>query len=77
MNYCHRCESNYEKPGTCNCYAEKAVPDNTWIPAYPTYPVYPIYPTHPTWPTPTYPWYYYTTSGGTETVKVAGSWSFT
>lgn len=24
MNLCRRCESEYEKPGTCNCFAEKA-----------------------------------------------------
>lgn len=21
MNHCRRCDSDYEKPGTCNCYA--------------------------------------------------------
>ncbi len=21
MNFCRRCESEYDKPGTCNCYA--------------------------------------------------------
>lgn len=24
MNHCHRCNSDYEKPGTCNCYAPQA-----------------------------------------------------
>jgi len=23
MNYCRKCQSDYEKPGTCNCFAEK------------------------------------------------------
>lgn len=24
MNYCRKCQSDYEKPGTCNCFAERA-----------------------------------------------------
>jgi len=37
MNHCRRCDSDYEKPGTCNCYAttQPVVPLNpgiTYIP---------------------------------------------
>lgn len=24
MNHCRRCDSDYEKPGTCNCFATQA-----------------------------------------------------
>lgn len=46
MNYCHKCQSHYEKPGTCNCFAEKPAPQPVapivpWYPAYPWYPWYP------------------------------------
>lgn len=26
MNHCRRCQSDYEKPGTCNCYAAVPLP---------------------------------------------------
>ena len=39
MNYCRKCQSDYEKPGTCNCFApQKAAPN--YVPWYP-YPYYP------------------------------------
>lgn len=53
MNYCHRCESHYEKPGTCNCFAQTqpVVPAPVYVPLpnpirpwweyVPTYPLYP------------------------------------
>lgn len=46
MNFCTKCRSTYEKPGTCNCFAPSPVPGITqpiWIrPTYPDYPAYPI-----------------------------------
>jgi hypothetical protein len=42
MNHCHRCECDFEKPGTCNCFA----PQRAWtypVPYYP-YPWWGIYP---------------------------------
>lgn len=23
MNYCRKCQSDYDRPGTCNCFAER------------------------------------------------------
>jgi hypothetical protein len=56
MNYCRRCESDYEKPGTCNCFAEgsDATPAEVkpWTPPFGAgtivYPVVP-YPVYPYW----------------------------
>jgi hypothetical protein len=31
MNYCRKCQSDYEKPGTCNCFAASA-PPISWPP---------------------------------------------
>ena len=37
MNYCRKCQSDYEKPGTCNCFAgqQEAQPvtsfKTTWV----------------------------------------------
>ena len=36
MNHCRRCDSDYEKPGTCNCFAEKPVAQP--LPFVPWYP---------------------------------------
>lgn len=37
MNHCRRCESDYEKPGTCNCFAEGGdkKPADPWMPVKP------------------------------------------
>ena len=35
MNHCRRCESDYEKPGTCNCFAEKQEPSPVFVPVWP------------------------------------------
>ncbi len=69
MNYCTKCKSFYEKPGTCNCYAEQTAPvaPSPWV--YPTYPLPPypptFYPVQPTSPTtvPFSPFKYETTCG--------------
>lgn len=53
MNYCHKCQSHYEKPGTCNCFAEK--PPEQPAPVYVPYPYYPVYPIYPA-PWPAYPY---------------------
>jgi hypothetical protein len=45
MNFCTRCASMYEKPGTCNCFA------GTQPAIVPTVPIYPQSPTI----APTYP----------------------
>ena len=36
MNYCRKCQSDYEKPGTCNCFAPQAATPQ-WSPFYPNY----------------------------------------
>lgn len=54
MNYCRKCQSDYEKPGTCNCFAPQiqvapgVVPYIPWVPYVPTYP-----PCIPWWQTTT------------------------
>ena len=53
MNFCRRCQSEYENPGTCNCYAEGTQLGKDVVP----FPVFPGYPTIP----------YQTTCGGTTT----------
>lgn len=30
MNYCTKCQSHYQQPGTCNCFA----PVQTWVTSY-------------------------------------------
>ena len=32
MNMCLKCQSLYEKPGTCNCYAPKVSIPSIWEP---------------------------------------------
>ena len=75
MNYCRKCQSDYEKPGTCNCFADKAPRDEP-VPVTPQpapYPYYPLYPCYPAG-TPAYPWWLYqTTYEQTLTVKADGS----
>lgn len=34
MNHCHRCNSDYEKPGTCNCFAPQAASPPLYWPPY-------------------------------------------
>ncbi len=47
MNFCRRCESEYDRPGTCNCFAEASTPGviiypGTVVPIF-VHPVHPIY----------------------------------
>jgi hypothetical protein len=46
MNYCRKCQSDYEKPGTCNCFAPAAAaaPLPWTITPQPYYPPWPQYP---------------------------------
>ncbi len=79
MNYCRRCESDYEKPGTCNCYAEDTM---KWKPRVVTYPgtspwQYPIYVPSPTFypplvvaPLTVGPQWWYEMKGDTVTLSV-------
>lgn len=59
MNYCTKCESYYQKAGTCNCFVEAkqqpATLDWTWTPWW-VYPVYrePYWYTDQTISVPTY-----------------------
>lgn len=48
MNHCRRCDSDYDKPGTCNCFAEQAAP-NQWQPIHVWYPYIAPPPYRPTW----------------------------
>lgn len=51
MNHCRNCNSDYEKPGTCNCFAPQRVPALSL-------PIYPVYLPHLPWqpyPYPNYP----------------------
>ena len=88
MNYCHRCQSHYEKPGTCNCFAEKPAPEPIQVTPPLTYPwVYPIYIPWKTYPDTWEPWRitwgtgdplpppYYTTCAGATTghMTISGS----
>lgn len=50
MNYCRKCQSDYEKPGTCNCFAPQQA-----APAYP-WPYTPYIPYSPVWITPYQPY---------------------
>ncbi len=50
MNYCRKCQSDYEKPGTCNCFAEGT---QGWI-APTTLPFNLIYPGTSPWTNPIY-----------------------
>ena len=67
MNYCRKCQSDYEKPGTCNCYAGTQ-------PMKPVQPFFPYSPwERPIYPSPTVkPWspYEYDTTCGTVQVTV-------
>jgi len=75
MNYCHKCQSHYEKPGTCNCFAEKPAeqPAPVYVP-YPVYPIYPYYPgTAPVWEPYRITWW----SGETVAVGVGGTGTIT
>jgi hypothetical protein len=62
MNFCTRCGSHYERPGTCNCFAGAQplvpAPHPAYVPVpHPcpwwevpgTAPYFPIYPVGPTW----------------------------
>ncbi len=74
MNYCRRCESDYEKPGTCNCFAEKQA-DNVPAPIYqnPPFWVQPLYvpPTpYPDWTYYPYPFRQHETTCGDPTVSI-------
>lgn len=54
MNYCRKCQSDYEKPGTCNCFAEKQA-DGVPAPFFPYSPwERPIYPGTSPWQNPLY-----------------------
>jgi hypothetical protein len=46
MNYCRRCECDFEQPGTCNCYAQ--------VQRYYPYPYLPFPYTSPFWIIPPY-----------------------
>lgn len=47
MNYCRKCQSDYEKPGTCNCFApQQATP--AFVPYVPYYP-WTVTPYRPWW----------------------------
>lgn len=48
MNYCHRCECSFEKPGTCNCYAATAQQK----PAHLPHPITPAVPERGSYPYP-------------------------
>lgn len=63
MNYCTKCESFYQKPGTCNCFAGTQ-PAITITPQ-------PSTPTHP-WPSYT-PWVYPTITWGSGTISSSGT----
>jgi len=59
MNHCRKCDSDYEQPGTCNCFAEEGavvVHHHYHHHSHPLpYNNYPYqYPIHPV---PIYPWY--------------------
>ena len=60
MNYCRKCQSDYEKPGTCNCFAPQAA---QFVPNY--WPWQPLYPPY----RPDGPWIWYggATSGYAQT----------
>lgn len=49
MNYCTKCSSYYQTPGTCNCFAAtQPIRVTPWYPTYP-YPTWvPYTPTTPT-----------------------------
>lgn len=51
MNHCRDCNSDYEKPGTCNCFAPggKRCAAPAYVPWYPYSPwwVQPYYPSYP------------------------------
>ena len=49
MNYCTKCASLYQTPGTCNCYAQAQPVVPFTLPIYPTYPL-------PTYPAPYQPY---------------------
>lgn len=56
MNFCTKCASYYQKPGTCNCFAPiVTTTPQPWYPSYPwVQPAYPVFPTSPvtiTWKT--------------------------
>lgn len=47
MNYCIKCQSIYAQPGTCNCYAEKSLPQRDISPLPYSPPTFPFYPWGP------------------------------
>lgn len=50
MNYCRKCQSDYEKPGTCNCFAPITPrQDVAPLPYVPYVPYVPNYPPLPWW----------------------------
>ena len=60
MNYCRKCQSDYDQPGTCNCFAPLSVTVTPYIPVTvpfvpyspPTFPTYPsAVPWNPNYPT--------------------------
>jgi hypothetical protein len=51
MNYCTKCESYYQKPGTCNCYAAPRVEITQPLTPY----IYPTTVPYIPWTTPHYP----------------------
>lgn len=62
MNYCRKCQSDYQQPGTCNCFAPLHVgpPLQVMPGVVPIVPTIPWVPVHPTFP-PCIPWYQTTT----------------
>lgn len=83
MNHCRRCDCDFEKPGTCNCFAKVAPREDVPVPVVPWVPT-PVVPVYPQLPSPwwevapgTYnprPWWLYqTTCGDSLTYYTAGS----
>jgi len=40
MNYCRKCQSDYEKPGTCNCFATTPTAHTSPQPELVSYTIY-------------------------------------
>lgn len=59
MNHCHDCNSDYQTPGTCNCFAPGGkrwvAPCQPYVPMVPLIPV-PTMPVYP-WMTTPVPWW--------------------
>jgi len=77
MNHCHRCNSDYEKPGTCNCYAPFPVlaPQPYRIPYIPPPTIWPQPTTAPDPYKPTIIWG--NNTNGTTVPRAEDQWSYT